>query len=154
MYLILSKGIKWGHSDIESKSILVQFWTFRQIHFTNNQLATTMSERFSVEWNDYQQIWRRSLSELRKETDFSDVTLVTDDKVKFSAHRILLSSCSNTLKFILKDNMHSNPLLYLSGINSVNLGFILDYMYCGEVKLYQEQLDGFRVLAVRSLLIK
>ena len=39
--------------------------------------------------------------------------------------------------------MHSNPLLYLSGINSVNLGFILDYMYCGEVKLYQEQLDGF-----------
>ena len=102
-----------------------------------------MSERFSVECNDYHQIWKRSLSELRKETDFSDVTLVTDDKVKFSAHRILLSSCSKTLKFILKDNIHSKPLLYLSGINSVNLGFILDYMYCGEVKLYQEQLDGF-----------
>ena len=102
-----------------------------------------MSKKFSVEWNDHQSAWRRSLSELRTKEDFSDVTLVTEDKLKFSAHKILLSTCSNTLKFILKDNIHPNPLLYLSGINSGNLGFILDYIYCGEVKLYQEQLDGF-----------
>ena len=111
----LSKGYKW-HADIVSKSFLVQLWTFAAIFISLiilSQLATIMSERFSVEWNDYHQIWKRSLSELRKETDFSDVTLVTDDKVKFSAHRILLSSCSKTLNFILKDNIHSKPLLYL-----------------------------------------
>ena len=102
-----------------------------------------MSEKFSLEWNDHQSAWRRSLSELRQKEDFADVTLVTEDKLKFSAHKILLSTCSNTLKFILKDNIHPNPLLYLSGINSENLGFILDYIYCGEVKLYQEQLAGF-----------
>ena len=102
-----------------------------------------MSEKFSLRWNDYQSNWSRSLSQLRKETDFADVTLVTDDKVKFLAHKILLSSCSNTFKFILKENTHANPLIYLSGVSSVNLGFILDYIYNGEVNLYQEQLDSF-----------
>ena len=102
-----------------------------------------MSEKFSLKWNEYQSNWSRSLSKLRKETDFADVTLVTDDKVKFSAHKILLSSCSNTFKFILKENTHANPFIYLSGVNSVNLGFILDYIYTGEVSLHQEQLDSF-----------
>ena len=102
-----------------------------------------MSEKFSLEWNDHQSAWRRSLSELRTKEDFADVTLVAEDKLKFSAHKILLSTSSNTLKFILKDNIHPKPLLFLSGVNSENLGFILDYIYCGEVKLYQEQLASF-----------
>ena len=102
-----------------------------------------MSEKFSLKWNDYQSNWNKALNELRKDTDFSDVTLISDDKVKFSAHRILLSSCSNLFKFILKGNVQENFLLYLSGVNSVNLGFILDYIYNGEVNIYQEQLDIF-----------
>ena len=102
-----------------------------------------MAEKFCLEWSDSHSNWRQSLLELRTDNDFADITLVTEDKVKFSAHKILLSSCSDTLKFILKDNIHSNPLLYLSGINSENLQFILEYIYCGEVKLFHEQLDCF-----------
>ena len=69
--------------------------------------------------------------------------MISDDKVKFSAHRFLLSSCSNLFKFILKGNIQTNPLLYLSGVNSHSLGFILDYIYHGEVNIYQNQLDSF-----------
>ena len=95
-----------------------------------------MSEKFSLKWNDYQLNWNKSLNELRKDTDFADITLISDDKVKFSAHRILLSTCSNFFKFILKDNVQANPLMYLSGVNSINLGSILDYIYHGEVNIY------------------
>ena len=102
-----------------------------------------MSEKFALKWNDFQSNWFKSLSELRRETDFADVTLISEDKVKFSAHKILLISCSNTFKVILKENNHSIPLLYLGGISSVNLAFILDYIYYGEVNLLQEQLDTF-----------
>ena len=102
-----------------------------------------MSEKFSLKWNDYNSNWNRSLSKLRENSAFADVTLITDDKIKFSAHRILLLSCSNVFDFILKDSNKNNPLLYLSGVNSTNLGFILDYIYKGEVNLYQEQLDSF-----------
>ena len=102
-----------------------------------------MSEKFSLKWNDYQTNWTRSLLESRNDTDFADVTLITDDKVKFPAHKLLLSSCSNMFKFILKRSNQYNSLLYLGGVSSVNLGFILDYIYCGEVNLLQEQLDSF-----------
>ena len=102
-----------------------------------------MTEKFSLKWNDYQSNWNRTLSELRNESDSADVTLISEDKVKFSAHRVLLSSCSKMFKFILKGTNHSNPLLYLGGVSSVNLRFILDYIYIGQVSLYQEQLDSF-----------
>ena len=102
-----------------------------------------MSEKFALKWNDFQSNWTSSLSELRKEADFADVTLISEDKVNFSAHRILLSSCSNMFKFILKDNPQVNPLLYLGGVSSQNIGFILDYIYYGEVNIYQEHLDSF-----------
>ena len=102
-----------------------------------------MCEKFSLKWNDFHSNWQNSLSEWRKETDFADVTLISDDKVKYSAHRILLSSCSNLFKFILKENNQTNPLLYLGGVSSVNIGLILDYIYYGEVNIYQEQLDSF-----------
>jgi len=102
-----------------------------------------MSEKFALKWNDYQSNWNSSLSELRKDSDFADVILISDDKVTFSAHKVVLSSCSNMFKFILKENSNANPLLYLGGVSTVNLGFILDYIYHGEVNLFQEQLDSF-----------
>ena len=101
------------------------------------------SEKFSLKWNDYQSNWSQSISGLRNDTEMSDVTLISDDKVKIFAHKILLSSCSEVFKIILKESPHPSPLLYLGGISSVNLGFILDYIYHGEVNLCQEQLDGF-----------
>ena len=102
-----------------------------------------MSEKFSLKWNDYQSNWNRSLSGLRNDSEFTDVTLISEEKVKFSAHKVLLSSCSNMFKSILKGTNNANPLLYLGGVSSDNLGFILDYIYYGEVNIYQEQLDSF-----------
>ena len=102
-----------------------------------------MSEKFALKWNDFQFNWNKSLSHLRKDTDFADVTLISDDKVNFTAHKILLSSCSNLFKSILRGNTQSTPLLFLGGVSSINLGLILNYIYQGEVKLYQEQLDRF-----------
>ena len=65
----------------------------------------------------------------------------------------MLSACSSFFKTILKKNTHSHPLIYLSGVNSANLGFILDYIYEGEVQIYQEELDNF-LDAAQKLKIK
>ena len=108
-----------------------------------------MSEKFALKWNDFQSNWKSSLSEFSKDIDFTDVTLISEDKVKFFAHKILLSSCSKMFKFILKENNHANPLLYLGGVSSQNIGFILDYMYHREINIYQEHLDSFLESAQR-----
>ena len=102
-----------------------------------------MEEKFCLRWNDFQTTVSSSFGILRQEKDFFDVTLVSDDEIQIPAHKLVLSACSGFFKSILKTNVHSHPLLYLSGIDSRNLGYILDYIYQGEVNLYQSQLDSF-----------
>ena len=102
-----------------------------------------MSERFSLKWNDFQSVVSQSFSVLRQEADFYDVTLVSEDETQIQAHKLVLSACSSFFKSILKKNSHSHPLLYLSGVDSKSLGFVLDYIYQGEVQIYQDELDRF-----------
>ena len=102
-----------------------------------------MDEKFCLKWNDFQNTVSQSFGALRQEKDFFDVTLVSDDEVQIPAHKLVLAPCSTFFKSILKTNEHSHPLLYLSGLNSRSLGYILDYMYQGEVKIVQGHLDSF-----------
>ena len=75
------------------------------------------------------------------------MTLVSDDEIQISAHKLVLSASSDFFKSILKRNSHSHPLLYLSGVDSKSLGFVLDYIYHGEVQVYQEELGSFLEVA-------
>ena len=106
-----------------------------------------MGEKFCLKWNDFQSTVSTSFKSLRQEEDFFDVTLVSDDEVQMSAHKIILSACSSFFKSILRKNPHQHPLIYLSGVNSANLAYILDYIYQGEVMLYQNNLDQFLDMA-------
>ena len=107
------------------------------------------SEKFYLKWNDFQQTVSNSFGILRKEEDFFDVTLVSDDEVHLSSHKLVLSASSDFFKSILKKTSNPHPIIYLSGINSRDLNFIIDYIYHGEVQIYQEQLDGFLDVAQR-----
>ena len=79
-----------------------------------------------------------------------------DDQVSIKAHKLVLSTSSSFFEHILRKNHHQHPLLYLSGINSTDLNFVLDYIYQGEVQLFQEQLDSFlnvaQMLKIEGLL--
>ena len=102
-----------------------------------------MLDKFSLKWDHFQSKWTKALSELRSSGNFADVTLICDDKVKFSAHKILLSSCSKMLRFILEENPLDKSIIFLTGMSSDDVGLVLDYIYYGEAKLHQEQLDSF-----------
>merc|ERR1712126_62066 len=101
------------------------------------------SEKFSLKWNDFHQTVSNSFGLLRQEKDFFDVSLITDDEVHLYGHKLVLSACSEFFRSILKKTSNTHPLIYLSGINSRNLQYIIDYIYHGEVEIYQEQLDDF-----------
>ena len=58
-------------------------------------------------------------------------------------HRSQLTASSDFFRNILRKNKHSHPLIYLSGVKAQNLQCILDYIYLGEVKVFQGQLDEF-----------
>ena len=100
-------------------------------------------EKFCLKWNDFAHIAAKSFNNLREEKDFFDVTLVSEDQVQFDSHKVVLSASSQFFKKILRLNTHNHPLLYLHGVHSTSLQFILDYVYQGEVKVFQEQINQF-----------
>ena len=108
-----------------------------------------MSEKFCLKWNDFNSNVSKSFRILRNEEYLHDVTLVSDDYNKVSAHKLVLSACSEYFKDIFKNNPHSHPLLCLDGISVDDLRNIMDYIYNGEVQIYQDDLDRFLIVAQR-----
>ena len=106
-----------------------------------------MADQFSLKWNDFESCAAKSFNDLRKEKDFFDVTLVSEDQVQLQSHKVVLSASSNFFQNILRKNTHNHPLLYLHGIHSSMLQLILDYVYQGEVQVFQEQIDNFLKIA-------
>ena len=106
-----------------------------------------MSEKLCLQWNDFKDNIISSFGNLRQENDFADVTLVSEDGQQVESHKFLLSSSSPVFQNMLKGNKHSHPLIYTRGLKSDNLLAILDFLYCGETRIYQENLNSFLAIA-------
>ena len=106
-----------------------------------------MSEKFCLKWNDFQTNTSSTFAHLRNDNDFADVTLITEDEQQIEVHKVVISAASPFFSNILKKIKHSHPLLYMKGMRTNDLSAILDFMYYGEVNLFQEDLDKFLSLA-------
>ena len=56
---------------------------------------------FCIKWTNYQTNIVNSVGKLRNDDEFVDVTLVCDDK-RISAHKVILSACSDYFKEVFK----------------------------------------------------
>ena len=121
------------------------------IQCTKKFLLPNMSEKFCLKWNDFTTNVSKSFGLLRTADYLHDVTLVADDHKQVSAHKLVLSACSEYFKDIFKNNNNklSHPILCLDGISSADLENILGYIYNGEIQIYQEALDRFLGIAQR-----
>jgi len=108
-----------------------------------------MSEKINFQYESYQSIIAKNFKKIINEDEFYDVTLVSDDQIHFSAHKLVLSSTSSYFKNILKKTKHSHPLLCLDGIESSDLKYVLQYIYNGEVNVDQEHIDRFLEIALK-----
>ena len=106
------------------------------------------TEKFCLKWNDFTTNVLNSVSRLRNETKMFDVTLMGNDQKPVSAHKLVLSACSEFFKNIFSDiSGNNNLILYLDGVDAHGIHLMLDYIYQGEVQIYQEHLDGFLEMA-------
>ena len=104
----------------------------------------------SLTWKEFNSTFSGSLEAIRRENAFFDVTLVTEDDMVMNAHKVVLSSSSIFFKSVLmKLNSQQNPCLYLSGVSGPDLQVIMDFIYKGEARLYQQQMDSFLTAAAK-----
>ena len=106
-----------------------------------------MSDKLCLQWNDFKDNIINSFRNLRKENDFADVTLVCEDGRQMNSHKVVLSRSSPVFHNMLKESKHSHPMIYMRGLKSADLFTILDFLYCGEANVYQENLESFLAIA-------
>jgi len=100
-------------------------------------------DKFCLKWNDFEANIRESFRELREDQNHFDVTLASDDDHQVQAHKIILSAGSHFFSNILTKTKHPSPFLYLKGIKGVELEYIIEFLYNGEVNIAQEELNSF-----------
>ena len=105
------------------------------------------SEKFCLKWNDFQENVNTAFASLRKDNNFTDVTLAFEDGNQVEAHKVVLAASSPFFENLLKRNKHAHPLIYMRGLKSEDLIAILDFLYYGEAKIYQENLDNCLIIA-------
>ena len=106
-----------------------------------------MSERLCLHWNHFQENLRRAFGTLKENKDLTDVTLACEDGQQVEAHKVILTVSSPFFDNLLKKNRHPHPLIYMKGIKFEDLLAIVDFLYCGEANVYQENLDSFLCIA-------
>lgn len=104
------------------------------------------ASQFSLRWNNYVNHVRDAFNIFRLENDLVDVTLCCEDG-KINAHKMLLSACSNYFKQIFKENPCQHPVIIFRNVKFEDLNAIINFMYHGEINIFQEQLESFLITA-------
>jgi len=106
-------------------------------------------EKFCLKWNEYETNISSTFQDLRNDMDFSDVTLAAEGDLQVEAHRIVLAASSPFFSSLLRKNKKEDrhTLIYLKGVKAKDLVSVVDFMYYGEVNVYQEDLKEFLCVA-------
>ena len=92
--------------------------------------------------NNFQTKLSEGYKNVRSSDDFCDVTLVSEDKMKVDAHKVILASASAVFRSILKSVIHSNPVIYMRGVQAQQLNSMMELIYFGETKVSQDECEG------------
>ena len=86
-------------------------------------------------WDQFDANSSERFKQIRTSGDFADITLVTDDGAR-EGHRLILVSGSSFFERVLSTRVggHPHPLLYMRGVDTHHLDYLLDFLYSGQVK--------------------
>ena len=111
------------------------------------------SEKFKVNWKSFSDHVSDMMVEMMRSSDLTDVTLVTDDKKQFRAHKFVLNSCSPVFRSIIASSHGKDANIYLRGIQHEEISSLLEFMYTGKASVTHERINEFLNVA-KNLEIK
>ena len=98
---------------------------------------------YNMQWQNFSDHMKEMFHEAMKSEYLTDVTLVSDDKRKYKAHKLVLSSCSPVFKSIIDDLPTNDSVIYLRGIRHLELEAILQFIYLGLTTFDDKRVNEF-----------
>lgn len=103
--------------------------------------ANKSSQQYCLKWSNYSTNLVRTFGQMIMDENFVDVTLACEGQA-IKAHKVVLSACSNYFKELFLANPCKHPIVILKDMKMEDLKTILDFMYKGEVNIFNHQLGA------------
>ena len=114
-----------------------------------------MAEEEFIMWDSFSDHIMDMMKELMTQHDFADVTLISEDKRTFKAHKNILSSFSPFFKDILQVDASRTPFIFLRGISGCELQSIIHFIYFGNATFSQDRIKDLitsaNILEIKGL---
>ena len=104
-------------------------------------------EKVLLKLNIFKENDNTSFNYIKNDTDFCDVTLVCKNNKTITAHKVILAASSLFFRDILKQIKHPHPVIFMRGIDAADMKSLIDFIYIGQVEIFQNDLDSFFSIA-------
>ncbi|KAJ8984152.1 hypothetical protein NQ317_017803 [Molorchus minor] len=106
-----------------------------------------VNEEVCLRWNSHHSNMQSSFPNLLLREQYIDATLVADGQT-LKCHRLILSSCSPYFEEVLSGiSPYQHPVLFMKDVPFWILKSLCDFMYAGEVHIYQDKLEELLAVA-------
>ncbi|XP_044261462.1 uncharacterized protein LOC123009313 isoform X2 [Tribolium madens] len=106
-----------------------------------------VNEEMCLRWNSHHSNMQTAFPSILSKEQYVDVTLAAEGKT-LKCHRLILSSCSPYFEEILSGiSPFQHPVLFMKDIPFWILKSLCDFMYAGEVHIFQNKLEELLTVA-------
>ena len=97
---------------------------------------------YVLKWHSFSSTIHGVFRRLLENSAFADVTLAVENH-QLHCHRLVLSACSTYFEGLLTAHPHPHPIIILHDIPHSVAQALIKFMYSGEIRLPQNQLQCF-----------
>lgn len=105
-----------------------------------------MAQYYNIKWDKHISNITRVLKHFLRNETLCDVTLACED-TSIKAHKIILSAGSSYFQSLLSENPCKHPIVVLKDMHYRELKVILDFMYCGQAIVAENQYHELKRIA-------
>lgn len=149
-----TKSVKMNPKTLSvSPNISFNLQTNKQALALSKQ-SKKQHQRFCLKWDKYQDNLANVFDQLLQNELFVDVTLACGSRT-MKAHKMILSACSPYFQSLFLENPCQHPTIILRDVEWLELRAAIEFMYKGEVNVFQEQIGPLlrvaEMLKIRGL---
>ena len=109
-----------------------------------------MAETVEIKWSNFQPYTLEALNCFKSESYLTDVTLISEDRKFFPAHKLILTTASEYFEQLFRQNVSFHQtFICLEKVSNTELTDIIDFIYLGQVSIPNIKISRFLELANR-----